>query len=1240
MSRFLRFRPSGPRCPTLREWADHALGQESQEQREALEAHRRGCAMCDDLAASVEALVLKLPAPPATLPPEAAVSDCPYARRLPEMFLPNLPGRQREELQRHLVECSSCRARLAETVRLSNPELSAEEADLLAQQGVPSLQQLRQRSGSRRRAGLRPATWAIAGLAAAAAVALLAVQYRAARTPAARATELMERVWSRERPRPERLSELPYSPYRPVRGAQSGRDLGRMMALLELEAAEQPSAESLHALGRFALMARTEAALARAVSALEQAAALERDPAIWNDLGAARLATEQWERAVEALDKALELDASYAPARFNRALAYEQRRLWIAARDEWQAYLRLDSSSPWAAEARQRLEDLKLRSAPPQKRSMGDLSAPEDRAQLAARNTLTRYLELRLETPDHPELRPMESSLIELAEQSKRRWGDGFLATILPLYLNASPAVAEILLAARRFRDQAHKTYQNDDWPRGVAMAEQAAALFEQVGDEAEMLAVRMVRLDHLLNLWRSEEVIEAAPRLSQRAAALGLPRLQVHILCALATAHKLGGHWSTALSMFDTSWRLAARVEYRRGLILAQGGLTGLYISLGDPASAAQMIARNHQIPEDVFDPQMRAGTHYLMAKCLKAQGRHRLAWRFARQAVADYWAMGGRIEALEGQVLVGQIAGRVWGAERGIRLLREAVARLDPAESHLAMVRAYLGLAELELERGRATSAVAALAQIDPLLPPDLGFVHTRAHLLEQRGRAYLVQRRWREAETRLVEAMRIVESELPQVEEDSLRGGFMTDHLGVYEMLQEVRAVHLKDAEGGFQAAERSRARALLASLAGGALLRRDPRGLDLAATGGIQPADWRRIAAHVAPNAALIELTLLDHQLLVWRLHRGRMTLRVVPQERERLLQATRRFQRSILAERDSEASGRFLFQTLLAPELRNLSFDDLLIVVPDPRLSNLPFAALVDSDGRYLVERHPLVVAPSATTYLRSLERWQRLTSDPQTMLAVGNPRVRDVFSADLPDLSRAEIEVLRAASNYDRSEVLLGPAATYAAILSRLPGKRVVHMALHHLPNYRQPLLGHLVVAPDSGPGPAGQGILYAHDLITAPLDDVGLLVLSTCSSGRGRVLAGEGSVSLARLAVARGVPTVVASLWDADSEASATMLSDFHRAYVTEGLPPARALASAQRKFLNQPAIFPDRHRLPRVWATFTTFGYSEAAPAKEVGDRGRIAAGFRFRRERPGDVAPARRSSGRIDGTADYGS
>ena len=86
--------------------------------------------------------------------------------------------------------------------------------------------------------------------------------------------------------------------------------------------------------------------------------AVEVDPRYalaYFDLGNVLDETGRVADAINAYKTALQLAPTYADAHYNLALAYEKARQSRAALQHWRAYVRLDSSGPWATHAKNQI---------------------------------------------------------------------------------------------------------------------------------------------------------------------------------------------------------------------------------------------------------------------------------------------------------------------------------------------------------------------------------------------------------------------------------------------------------------------------------------------------------------------------------------------------------------------------------------------------------------------------------------------------------------------------------------------------------------------------------------------------------------------------------------------------------------------------------------------------------------------------------------------------------------------
>ena len=88
-------------------------------------------------------------------------------------------------------------------------------------------------------------------------------------------------------------------------------------------------------------------------------AAIEIDPRYalaYFDLGNVLDETGRVAEAIQAYNTALQLAPTYADAHYNLALAYEKVREPRKALKHWRAYVKLDTTGPWAIHARNQIQ--------------------------------------------------------------------------------------------------------------------------------------------------------------------------------------------------------------------------------------------------------------------------------------------------------------------------------------------------------------------------------------------------------------------------------------------------------------------------------------------------------------------------------------------------------------------------------------------------------------------------------------------------------------------------------------------------------------------------------------------------------------------------------------------------------------------------------------------------------------------------------------------------------------------
>ncbi|MEZ4825537.1 MAG: CHAT domain-containing tetratricopeptide repeat protein [Bacteroidia bacterium] len=294
----------------------------------------------------------------------------------------------------------------------------------------------------------------------------------------------------------------------------------------------------------------------------------------------------------------------------------------------------------------------------------------------------------------------------------------------------------------------------------------------------------------------------------------------------------------------------------------------------------------------------------------------------------------------------------------------------------------------------------------------------------------------------------------------------------------------------------------------------------------------------------------------------------------------------------------------LYQKLLAPLEGNLP--GRLIIVPDGILGYIPFEALLtelpEKTGAF--RNYPFLVKKYAVSYIYSasqfVESARRHRNPPKYFMGMAPEfpakeypalATTDLRSNDFSPLyyNQEEIEMIRSLIH---SEKDTGFTSTLEQFILHSPNYRIIHLATHGKTDDQWP--DYSFLAFQYGKNTDSITRLYIRDLYALKLQ-ADMVVLSACETGTGRLLQGEGIISLARGFSYAGAASLITTLWRINDRKTATFMQDFYL-HIFQGKTKDQALQQAKNDYLENNDDF---YAHPYFWASYQAIGDMQPVPA-----------------------------------------
>jgi CHAT domain-containing protein len=323
-----------------------------------------------------------------------------------------------------------------------------------------------------------------------------------------------------------------------------------------------------------------------------------------------------------------------------------------------------------------------------------------------------------------------------------------------------------------------------------------------------------------------------------------------------------------------------------------------------------------------------------------------------------------------------------------------------------------------------------------------------------------------------------------------------------------------------------------------------------------------------------NTASLVYWISDDRIILWLVTSGEVfstSVEINSKDLTSLVEKTRRSIQSNIIE-ESDLNLALLYKYLVLPVEKRLAGFTNLVIVPNGALHFLPFQALRDGKGEYLVQKYNIIYEPSAGVYILCNER-QALKGSRFLGFALSEVSVGG--KAGLPGTSE---EVKKILELFPDNLSAFGSSGSETFVKKNAAKFNFIHFATHGSYNFSQPLYSCLLFPPSD----EDDGRLNVYEVLEMDLN-AKLVTLSACETGLGNLNRGDELIGLSRAFLFAGSSSVLVSLWAVADYQTSMLMTSFYGHLKDHSVQ--EALTLAQREVIKK---FPQ----PLYWSPFILIG------------------------------------------------
>jgi len=834
----------------------------------------------------------------------------------------------------------------------------------------------------------------------------------------------------------------------------------------------------------------------------------------------------------------------------------------------------------------------------------------------------------------------IDLSPIRASDLSPMRASDFFMELEMSLSPPMPPKKADILIK------QGSEHFEANRFEAAIQSWQQALIIYQEIGDHQEE-AISLNNLGYAYHLLRDyQKAINFYKQSLAIFQQIGNHEGEAKSLNDLGNAYGCLGDHQKAIDFFQQSLLIAHQIGNRWIEADSLGNLGSAYHFLGNSQKAIDYHQQSLEISQQIGNRQGEAHSLIILVMTYLSQGDHQRAIDFLQQSLAIFQQIGNRKGEAASLRALGDAYLFLRDHQKAINFLQQSLQIEQQIGNHEGKAASLGSLGNAYRLLGDHQKAIDFFQQSLDICQ-QTGSRPGKACSLEGLGLAFFESGNLTAAETTLKQAMKVYES-LRVGLEDKYKISIFERHSNTYQMLQQVLVAQNKTNDA-LEIAERGRARVLVELLKQNSSPQSDTQPLKNPSLEQIKQiagqqnttlveysiVSSRKLYIWVISPTGKIEFRAVDlpqetslkelvtngqacilldkcrsdiNQTLptigdwvklkddqfsepwqVVSIEQNTLKLRLESWEKGTTIQRPITDVVKIVNSLKRQHLQQ-LHQLLIQPiaDLLPKNENDRIVFIPHKQLFLVPFPALQDEDGKYLIEKHTILTAQSIQVLSLTRKKRQQLPDSVQGALVVGNPTMPKVRTRagktpeQLSNLPHAETEAVEIAQLLN-TQPLTGNSATKAAIVPKLPQTRIIHLATHGLLDDFKGLdiPGAIALAP-SGTGELNDGLLTAGELFDMELN-AELVVLSACKTGQGEITS-DGVIGLSRSLIAAGVPSIIVSLWSVPDAPTADLMTRFYQ-HLAQNHNKAQALRQAMLDTMKE-------HPNPKDWAAFTLIG------------------------------------------------